>query len=118
MALQDHIAAVSEWVASHVEQDEQIELALLFDPGIPTDDVYVLEVISGFGFDQPAVEKEIMENVYTGEGASKITGGSFLHLFLTSPKELEVAVRENWPSVRSIRSAVARNEFVSAAPRT
>ena len=92
-------------------QDEPLHLAIAYDPGHDPKDVFLFEVVGGFGGGAVNPDGNLFEVTYgTSSGFSSLNGEE-LHLVLTSPEELPVAVREQWPLALEVARAVRQGEF-------
>jgi len=87
-------------------EDEPLHLAIAFQPTPPRDqqDVYLLEVIGGWGEDNP--DKELFETTFEPNGRLQTGFDQRLHLILTTPAELKTAMEEHWASAEEIVNAV------------
>ena len=92
-------------------KDEPLHLALAYDPGRDTQDVFVFELLSHFGADEVNPDGELFEVTFDRTRDFPLSEGQRLHLVLTSPSELEAALQQGWPSVKVIQMAVAKGDF-------
>ncbi|MGH7140734.1 MAG: hypothetical protein ACREHD_33800 [Pirellulales bacterium] len=92
-------------------QDEPLHLALAYDPGHNPGDVFLFEVVGGFAGGQPNPERNLFEVTYGNCSGFASTNGEQLHLVLTSPEELQVAVREHWPLAVEVAEAIRQGNF-------
>lgn len=92
-------------------QDEPLHLALTFDPGKDDGDIYLLEIISNFGEDEPDPKKELFEIAFSSSESLQLGANHKLHLLLTNPNEFRLACRENWDWIRALRRAIERDAY-------
>lgn len=91
--------------------DEPLHLAIAYDPGNDSQDVFLFEVVGGFGGGSLNPERNFFEVTYGPSSGFSSLNGEQLHLILTSPEELPVAVREQWPLALEVARALRRGEF-------
>lgn len=112
MAFPNHRRDIEELVHQHAQADDQkIVLAVYFAPDEQSDDVYLLEVVDGFGFNEPSIDRELMETMYTAKAGFPLPQDALLHLVLTSPAELSIALRDRWSSAQPLINAVRAGRF-------
>lgn len=92
-------------------KDEPLHLALSFDPGKKTKHIYLFEVVGNFGAGMISPDKEIFEISFGSTDSLPLDPGRELHLWLTSPEEIKVAMAENWPSIQPLKNAIRKKEF-------
>jgi hypothetical protein len=102
-----HFASAIRQLAEQHRQlkDEPLHLALSYGPEREPQDIFLLEVVGGNG-DRLAEDRELFETVFTPSSGFPLGAGQKLHLLLTTPAELETALREGWPSAKEVRGAV------------
>src|SRR4051812_14593972 len=66
-------------------------------------DISILEVIDSPGTNSIDPDKELFEVTYGSTPSFKMNPGQRLRLVLTNPRELRIAIHQNWPLVREIR---------------
>ncbi len=93
-------------------EDEPLRLAISYDPGRDSQDVFLFEVVEHFGSNAVSPDKELFEVSFGSTSEFSLPQQSQLHLVLTNPNELRAALAEHWPSVEEIRQAVGRGDFV------
>jgi hypothetical protein len=86
--------------------DEPLLLAIYFEPERDEGDIFLFEVVDGFGAGQVDEDGKLFEVSYGSTPSFPLPSGQRLRLVLTSPGELQVASRNHWPSLEEIRSAV------------
>lgn len=92
-------------------QDEPLHLAVVYDPGHGSQDVFLFEVVGGFGGGAVNPDGNLFEVTYGMSSVVSGSNGEQLHLVLTSPEELPVAVREQWPLAVEVARAIGQGEF-------
>src|SRR5437899_3790476 len=105
--------AIRRLTEQHRElEDEPLHLALAYQPGPGRDqqDIYLFEVIgSRFGGDINP-ERELFETIFESAPGFPMDFGEKLHLILTNPEEVDLALRENWQSLREVLNAIRRGD--------
>lgn len=87
-------------------KDEPLLLAIHYRPRRRPQDVFLFEVIEGFGAGKIDSERELFEVTYSDPSGFPLKAGQRLHLLLTNPQEFERAVAENWKSLAELRGAI------------
>jgi hypothetical protein len=101
-----------ELATQHREiSDGPLHLALAFDPGRVGPNVFLFEVLGGFGRDEVSPDRELFEVSFGATDTLPLAKGQRLHLILTSPTELRAALFQEWPSVEEVRDAIHRGDF-------
>lgn len=91
--------------------DEPLHLALSYLPALRDQQhIYLLEVIGGLG-DSTNPERDLFETVFEATPGFPMAPDEQLHLLLTNPRELEVALREGWPLANEIVNAVRVGDY-------
>jgi hypothetical protein len=88
-------------------QDEPLLLAIYYEPGRLPQDIFVFEVIDGFGAGSIDPDQELFEVTYNSTPGFPLPPGRRLHLVLTNPQEFAVAAQGNWPLLAELREAIA-----------
>lgn len=92
-------------------EDEPLHLAIAYDPGHDPQDVFLFEVVGGFASGAVSLDRNLFEVTYgAGSGFASINGEQ-LHLVLTSPEELPVGIREQWPLASEVAHAIRTGNF-------
>jgi hypothetical protein len=103
---------VKSLVVEHRElKDEPLVLALYYAPDREPQDIFIFEIIDGFGVDSVDPEKNLFEVTYASNAAFPLEQGQKLHLVLTNRKEVKVAFQDGWGGTREIRDAIRRNDY-------
>jgi hypothetical protein len=92
-------------------EDEPLHLAISYSPKRDGQDIFLFEVIGGNGGDSVNPDKELFEATFTSTSSFPMNAGQQLHLLLTNRCELDMALREEWQSVREILDAIRSGEF-------
>jgi hypothetical protein len=86
----------------------RLRLAVYFPSGRRAKrEIFLFEVIDGFGGNIVEPEKKLFEFVYGSTPAFPLPSGTGLRMVLTNPAELAEAVRQDWKGIEELR--VARN---------
>jgi hypothetical protein len=90
-------------------KDEPLHLAIAYEPGQPQDpeDIYLFEVIGGWGDSNP--DKELFDTTFEPNGRLPTGFNQRLHMILTTPAEFKTALEENWNSAEEIVNGVRRD---------
>lgn len=91
--------------------DEPLLLALRYEPTGDSKDIYILEIVDGFGGGAVDSDKELMEASFGSSDTFPLPKGVRVHLVLTNPHEFEIALKEGWPSIQEIRKAIQNHMF-------
>jgi hypothetical protein len=99
-------------VSEHLKlQDEPLLLALYYAPDREQQDIFLFEVLDGFGGNSVSPDRNLFEVTYGTSPAFAMKRGQQLHLVLTNPIELKLAFRDGWELAKEIRDAVRRNDY-------
>jgi hypothetical protein len=100
--------ALRELVREHLKiKDEPLRMAVYYAPERDEGDVFLFEVIEGFGANEIDGDRELFEVTYSSAPGFPLESGQTLHLVLTNPREYEVAVKERWRLAEELRTAAA-----------
>jgi hypothetical protein len=95
-------------VREHLKiKDEPLRMAVYYAPERDEGDVFLFEVIEGFGANEIDADRELFEVTYSATAGFPLEPGQALHLVLTNPREYEVAVKEGWRLAEEFRAAAA-----------
>jgi len=85
---------------------ERLRLAVYFAPPRRAKrDVFLFEVIDGFGGDIVDPDRRLFEFGYSSTPAFPLDPGTSLRMVLTNPTELDQAVRDDWKGIQELRAA-------------
>jgi hypothetical protein len=87
-------------------RDEPLLLAIYYEPGRDPQDIFIFEVIEGFGAGAIDPDQNLFEVTYNSTSSFPLPPGRRLRLVLTNPQEFAVAARDNWPLLAELRDAV------------
>lgn len=105
-SIEDAMAGVKSLVEAHKHRhDEPLHLAVLFHPPRGGKHLHLLEVITGFGGGTVSRDKRVFQVGFGSTPDLPLPPHVELRMTLTSPEELEVAVRDKWPSLKPIRES-------------
>lgn len=112
----DRYAYLDGWIRDLVQrhrefEDEPLHLALLYDPGRDTEDVFLFELLSNYGRDEVGEDGDLWEVTFASSGSLPLSTGQNFHLVLTNPRELEFALNAGWPTAVELRDAIRRGDF-------
>lgn len=98
---------VRSLVQQHRKLNKQrLRLAVYFaPPGRSKRDVFLFEVLDGFGGDAVEPKGRLFEFGYGSTPAIPLPSGTNLRMVLTNPTELDEAVRDRWKAVRELGAA-------------
>jgi hypothetical protein len=107
-------AALRELVQAHQELDanEPLHLAIAYEPARDQEDVFLFELVGNFGANLVDPDRRFLETTFAGERVFP-EGGHVpdLRVLLTSPTELDVALREHWPAAVELRDAISKGRY-------
>jgi hypothetical protein len=113
------IQQVERLVEEHRKlQDEPLLLAVFFEPDRNSHDIFLFEVIDGFGAGTIDEDQKLFEVSYASTPSFPMPAGQHLRLIMTNPQEFDAALQERWPSLEEIRQAVkgGRSQVLFSAP--
>ena len=85
---------------------DRLRLAVYFAPPRRAKrDIFLFEVIDGFGGDAVDEEGKLFEFGYGSTPAFPLARGTSLRMVLTNPTELGEAVRDDWKGIETLRAA-------------
>jgi hypothetical protein len=98
--------AIRRLVAQHRElKDEPLHLAVCYGSVRNQRDIFLFEVV-GNTAESVSMEGDLFETTFSSTLEFPMGAKDRLHLILTNPRELETAVREQWPLAAEVASAV------------
>jgi len=92
-------------------KDEPLHLAIAYDPGRDEQDVFLFELLSNFGGNDVNPEEELFEASFESSKSFPLGHGQRLHLVLTNPPELRVALESRWKLAEELRDALKRGDY-------
>ena len=106
-------AMLKKLVRQHTRiKDEPLLLAVQYVPRRDKGDMFLFEIVEGFGRNSVDPEGIVFEVTFNmARPGARMTPGENLHLLMTNPTEFEAAVRQNWKGVRELRQAVSEGNF-------
>jgi hypothetical protein len=91
--------------------DEPLHLAMSYLPARPDQQhVFLFEVIGGPG-ESINPERDLFEMTFASTPGLPMGPSHELHLVLTYPRELEIALSEDWPLANELVEAIRRQEY-------
>ncbi len=113
MAYPDRLEDVKRLIEQHRQLEHQpLLLAIYFAQNQAPDSVYLLEVISQFGYDEVSDDKVLFEMSYGSTDGFRLPSSGRLDILLTNPMELCVAVEQGWASLSPLLSAVRADQYL------
>ena len=107
MPYTDRLEDVERLIEQHRQlEGQQLLLAIYFDCYQDPNSVYLLEVISQFGYDEVSDDKELFEMAYGSTDGFQLPPGGRLNIILTNAIELRTAVEQSWASVVPLLTAI------------
>lgn len=94
-------------VEEHRKLPEPLVLAVHYRPDRDPQDIFLFEVISDLDDGEADPDREFFEVSFSATEAFPMEAGQRLHLVLTSPEELKVAIEQSWEGVQELRAAAA-----------
>jgi hypothetical protein len=88
-------------------KDEPLLLAVHYIPRRDKGDLFLFEIVDGFGGDSVDPERIIFEATYASTPGFEMERGQYLHLLLSNPLEFKTAVRQNWKAIKELRKAIS-----------
>jgi hypothetical protein len=92
-------------------RDEPLHLALAYDPGRDSQDIFLFELLDNFGGNEINPDAELFEATFGSSNGFSLEPGQKLHLILTNPAEFRTALDRRWPTAEEVRDAVQRGDF-------
>ncbi len=86
-------------------------LALYYDQPNDPKGVYLLEVISPFGYNEVSEDQDMFEIEYNSSPGFLLPAGSRLHILLTNLVELQAAVEQNWSALLPVQQAMRQDRY-------
>jgi len=104
-------AQLENLVAQHRQLDDgPLLLALTYDPPRALGDLFLFEVVEGFGDGDVSPERNLFEVTFESTAGFPMSRGQRLHLVLTNPDEFRAAASEGWQAFQELRDAVAGDQ--------
>ena len=112
MAFPDRLPDVERLIEQHRQLEHQtLLLALYYGPDDGGDSVYLLEIITPFGYNEISLEQDLFEMQYGSTPGFSVPPGERLSILLTNAVEAEAAVRQQWPAIMPVLDAVRRGNY-------
>ena len=105
-------AAIERLTEQHRELvDEPLHLAVSYLPsGRDQQDIFLFEVI-GAPWGSNNFEQDLFEVTYAATAEFPMGPDERLHLILTTPRELEIALSQGWPLASELADAIRAGDF-------
>jgi hypothetical protein len=105
-------AAIRRLTEQHRELvDEPLHLAVSYLPAIRDQQhIYLFEVIGGPG-ESISPERDLFEATFETTPGFPMGPNEQLHLILTNPRELEIALREGWSLASEVVDAIRAGDY-------
>jgi hypothetical protein len=103
----EFLEQVQQLVAQHrAMKQEPLRLAVyLAPPRRAKGDIFIFEVIDGFGGGDVDAKRKLFRFGYGSTPAFPLPPGSTLRMMLTNPAEVRTAIREGWKDIEELRRA-------------
>lgn len=106
-----HLDLLKGLVRQHRElKDEPLLLAIYYRPRREAGDVFLFEVIEGFGSNSVNTEGDFFEATFAATSGLDLEKDQRLHLILTNPEELKYAHQRGWPLMEELTQAIFWDE--------
>jgi hypothetical protein len=92
-------------------RDEPLHLAIAYDPGRDSQDIFLFELLDNFGGNEIDPDAQLFEATFGSSNSFALEAGQRLHLILTNPQEFRTALNQHWPTAEEVRDAVRRGDF-------
>src|SRR5207302_11502456 len=91
--------------------DEPLHLAIAYLPATRDQQhIFLFEVIGGSS-ESISPERDLFEVTFAASSGFPMGPNEQLHLILTNPRELEIALREGWPLASELVDAVRAGDY-------
>ena len=112
MPYPDELVRVQRLIDQHRQLEQQpLLLAIYYAQDNDPHGVYLLEVISEFGYNEVSDDQDMFEMEYGSTDGFPLPPGSHLHILLTNPKEFSLALRQDWRALAPLMSAIERGNY-------
>jgi len=92
-------------------EDEPLHLAIAYHPATQDQQhIFLFEVIGGPG-DSVSPERDLFEVTFAATADFPMNPNEQLHLILTNPRELTIALREDWRLARDLIAAIRAGDY-------
>jgi len=107
-----HEAAIRRLTEQHRDLvDEPLHLAIAYLPAIRDQQhLFLFEVIQDLG-ETISPERDLFETVFETTPGFPMGPNEQLHLILTNPRELEIALRESWSLASEVVNAIRASDY-------
>jgi hypothetical protein len=103
--------AVHQLAEQHRElEDEPLHLALSYEPQRDSQDVFLFEIIGG-NSGPAGSDGDLFEVTFAPNADLPLPPNELLHLILSNPPELDLAMRQGWQRLREILLALRSGEY-------
>jgi hypothetical protein len=99
-------------------REEPVLLAIYYAHPTDEKDVYLFEVIDGFGRNDVNPDREFLEISFDHTELVSTDPDRGLHLVLTNAVEFDRAMKESWPGVQVLKDAISRDRAMVMYPDT
>ena len=105
-------AAIRRLTEQHRElEDEPLHLALSYLPAQrDQQDIFLFEVVGSPG-ESINPERDLFEATFAATPGFPMRQDEQLHLILTNPRELKIAVRDGWPLANEVVNAIHVGDY-------
>jgi hypothetical protein len=104
--------AIRRLTEQHRElEDEPLHLAISYLPAMRDQQhIFLFEVIGSLG-DGISPERDLFEVTFAATAGFPMGPNEELHLILTNPRELEIALKEGWPLATEVANAIRAGDY-------
>ncbi|MCX7014596.1 MAG: hypothetical protein NTW86_18940 [Candidatus Sumerlaeota bacterium] len=92
-------------------KDEPLLLAAYYVPRRKPKDIFVFELIENFGDNTVSPAREFFEVTFSSSKDIPLEPGQQVHLVMTNPEEMEVALQEGWKNAQELKEAKRKGKF-------
>jgi hypothetical protein len=103
---------ISRLTEQHRElQDEPLHLAVAYLPAArDQQDIFLFEVVGG-ALTTISSDRNLFEATFTSTPGFRMGANERLHLVLTNPDELRLALEQGWPLAQEVVNAIRANDY-------
>lgn len=92
-------------------KDEPLLLAISYGDSSQGNSIHIFELVENFGHGEVNPDKFLFEAEFGSSSDFPLNTGDFLHLVLSNPQEMRIAIREEWPPVKQICDAISAGNY-------
>lgn len=92
-------------------KDEPLLLAISYSEPGNGNSIHIFELVENFGNGDVNPDKYLFEVEFGTSSDFPLEAGDMLHLVLSNPEEMRVAIHENWPNIQVICKAISEGDY-------